>query len=165
RTLEAVVARLRQVDVRHQAVAEALAAHGLFRRAALADPVLHRLRRAAIVDTPVRTLVRSAQVAEIADARALLVLLRDRIRARQVQHLEGEARRRRAQVRLHIDRACTHLRQRGVLQARREPALLAEGEQRTDLNTRGPRVDGLLHGLRGARTARHPERLAQRLHL
>ena len=102
-----------------------------------------------------------AQVAEVADPRALLVDGRLRHGAGERRDLEREGRRRRQRIRRHADGAGANLRQQGLLVVGPQTGLLAEREGGADLDAGCARGPGLRETMGLGVAAGEPERQAQ----
>ncbi len=154
-----VLAPLSEPDRGEQPVAEALAAGGLFRSAALGHELVLGLARAAVSDRSVAAPIGISEVTEIADA-----LARDaggRI-AVPGDHLEREPRGRGAPVGADAGRAAHHALQHGAAEGFGDPRLVAVGEERADLDARCTGLQRLGEPLGPAGATRDPEREAER---
>ena len=165
RLVVAVLAVLTHADGGGEPVAQALAALGVLDRTALLDEHVHRLARAAEAHGAVRPLVGLAQVGQVAQALARLVDLGLADRALQRDDLEREAGRAGPRVVAHGEVAGAQPVEREVAGGIREPGLLTQGEQRSDLHADRTRLDGRGHLAGGAVRTRHPERQADGGHL
>ena len=135
--------------------------------AALLDEGVDGLGRAAVAEAAVLDAVGGAEVAEVADALARLVDGRRWARVpAELDHLEGEAGGRGAQVGEDVDRARSRdWRQDALLEVGGDAGLVAVGEEGADLDAGGAGVERLAELLGRAGAAGEPEGEAELAHL
>ena len=156
---------LREPNVGHERVAEALAALSVLLAAALGDVVGDRLRRAAITRRAIFPAVWLTQVPEIADARPGEVLRLGRHRALELDDLERKARGRRNGIGEDARTAGGRELQDARLRGGVETGLVAVRERGADLDSRGPAREGVVQALGRAAPACQPERETELSHL
>ena len=118
-----------------------------------------------VADRPVGAHVRGAQVAQVAQPRPGGALAQVGQRARQLDHLEREARRGGEAIRAHLERAVPQTVEQARPQVGPDARVLGQREDRADLHAHRARGTCCGQGLRCPGRAREPERQPDGGHL